>query len=351
MKGLHLHGVSHAFNGNRVLDNISLTVPAGELVCLLGPSGCGKTTLLRISAGLEKLQEGQVTIDETVMAEPGRHVPPERRKIGLMFQDYALFPHLSILANVTFGLSNPKSKETRYRAMEMLEQVNMASHAEKPPHMLSGGQQQRVALARVLAPRPRLVLLDEPFSGLDAVMRAQIREDTLMVLKRSGVATLMVTHDPEEAMYMADYIKILGEGGRVLQSGTPNEIYYQPEDEFVAGLFGFLNRIQGVVSEGAVNTPLGRVVSNGIEDGRRVRVIIRPEGLLLSPDINGAGTRVEVLSTHLLGHTNQVRLRLADVDDGGMEFDAYVSADFDPAAEKGLSVRIDSRYAFVYPED
>jgi iron(III) transport system ATP-binding protein len=161
----------------------------------------------------------------------------------------------------------------------------------------------------------------------------------------------MVTHDPEEAMYMADYIKILGEGGRVLQSGTPNEIYYQPEDEFVAGLFGFLNRIQGVVSEGAVNTPLGRVVSNGIEDGRRVRVIIRPEGLLLSPDINGAGTRVEVLSTHLLGHTNQVRLRLADVDDGGMEFDAYVSADFDPAAEKGLSVRIDSRYAFVYPED
>ncbi|MEE9220820.1 MAG: ATP-binding cassette domain-containing protein, partial [candidate division NC10 bacterium] len=183
-----MHGVSHAFDGHGVLDNVSLTIPEGELVCLLGPSGCGKTTLLRIAAGLERLQQGRVFIDEAVVAEPGKHTPPEHRGIGLMFQDYALFPHLSILSNVTFGLPSPKSA-ARARAMEMLDQVGMADYAGKYPHMLSGGQQQRVALARALAPRPRLLLLDEPFSGLDVNLRMQIREETVVVLKNTGAAT------------------------------------------------------------------------------------------------------------------------------------------------------------------
>ena len=196
MKGLHVHGVSHSFGAKQVLDNVSLTIPAGELVCLLGPSGCGKTTLLRISAGLERLQAGRVIIDETVVAEPGLHVAPERRGIGLMFQDYALFPHLTVTNNVTFGLPHPKSSAARARAGDMLEQLGIADHADSYPHMLSGGQQQRVALARALAPEPRLVLLDEPFSDLDVNMRMQIREETVAVLKRTGVATLMVTHDP-----------------------------------------------------------------------------------------------------------------------------------------------------------
>ncbi len=359
MKGLHLHGVSHAFGGHRVLDNVSLTVPAGELVCLLGPSGCGKTTLLRISAGLERLQVGSVVIDETVIADAASHLPPERRKIGLMFQDYALFPHLSVLANVTFGLGEPKGREARGRAMEMLDQVGMTAHADKHPHMLSGGQQQRVALARALAPGPRLLLLDEPFSGLDVTMRVQIREETLMVLKQSGVATLMVTHDPEEAMFMADRIKILGEGGRVLQSGRPSEIYHEPADEFVAALFGTVNRFEGEVSGGAVTTPFGSVPSNGLADGARVSVLIRPEGLVLCQEADDPGVPVEVLSTHLLGRSSQVRLRPTaegsggDIGtDGGTDgFDAYVSADFDPVTEGGLSVRIDTRYAFVYAKN
>ncbi len=357
MKGLHLHGVSHAFDGHNVLHNVSLTVPLGELVCLLGPSGCGKTTLLRIAAGLERLQRGSVVIDETVIAEAGIHVPPERRKIGLMFQDYALFPHLSVLANVTFGLAEPKGGKAASRAMEMLGQVGMTGHAGKHPHMLSGGQQQRVALARALAPSPRLLLLDEPFSGLDTNMRVQIREQTLLVLKQSGVATLMVTHDPEEAMFMADRIKILGEGGQVLQSGRPSEIYHEPADEFVAGLFGTVNRFEGVVSAGAVATPFGPVPSNGLEEGQKVCVLIRPEGLVLCQATEEPGVPVEVLSTHLLGRSSQIRLRPAGKgkrewdEEGADEFDAYVSADFDLAAEGELSVRIDTRYAFIYAKN
>ncbi len=196
MKGLHMHGVNHAYGIHRVLNNAALLVPAGELVCLLGPSGCGKTTLLRLAAGLEKLQEGTISINGEIVAEPGRHVPPEHRGIGLMFQDYALFPHMNVVDNVTFGLKGAPAAEARRRAMDMLEQVGMTAHAAKYPHMLSGGQQQRVALARALAPGPKLLLLDEPFSGLDTNMRARIREETLAVLRRSGVATLMVTHDP-----------------------------------------------------------------------------------------------------------------------------------------------------------
>ncbi len=224
MKGLHVIGVSHAFGDNKVLDNASLMIPAGEVVCLLGPSGSGKTTLLRLAAGLERLQQGAILIDDEIVANEERHVPPEHRGVGLMFQDYALFPHLSVLDNVTFGLLGQAKDRARRRAMEMLDQVSMTAHAQNHPNMLSGGQQQRVALARALAPEPKLLLLDEPFSGLDTNMRGQIREETLTVLKANGVATVMVTHDPEEAMFMADRIKILGETGRILQSGRPHDI-------------------------------------------------------------------------------------------------------------------------------
>ena len=287
MKGLHAHGISHFYGRHQVLNNVSLTIPAGELVCLLGPSGCGKTTLLRIAAGLERLQEGRVVIDDKVVAEPGKHLPPEERGVGLMFQDYALFPHLSNLRNVAFGLARPKSGAARRRAMEMLEQVGMADHAEKYPHMLSGGQQQRVALARALAPEPRLVLLDEPFSGLDVNLRAEIREETVAVLKNTGVATLMVTHDPEEAMFMADRIKILGEGGTILQSGRPADIYYRPADEFVSRLFGPMNKIRGVVRAGQVDSPFGPIAVKGIEDGRTVSILVREEGVVV--DLEGQG--------------------------------------------------------------
>ncbi len=351
MKGLHVIGVSHAYGTKQVLDNTSLMIPAGELVCLLGPSGSGKSTLLRLAAGLERLQQGKIVIDDEIVADQDRHVPPEHRGIGLMFQDYALFPHLSVIDNVTFGLrGKPKA---RRRALDVLDQMSMTSYVQSHPHMLSGGQQQRVALARALAPEPKLLLLDEPFSGLDTSLRGQIREETLTILKASGVATIMVTHDPEEAMFMADRIKVLGNNGRILQAGRPHEIYYHPEHEFVAKLFGLMNRFEAVVQGGHVEIPIGRISAEGMSAGDKVEVLVRPEGVTLESD-SDTGTPVEVISTQLLGHDNIVRVRLksdpADAS-GGKELYVRVHHAFEPELSKRITAGVDPEYAFIFPLD
>jgi len=353
VKGLHIIGVSHAYGDNQVLDNASLMIPAGELVCLLGPSGSGKTTLLRLAAGLERLQQGKILIDDEIIADVHCHVPPEHRGIGLMFQDYALFPHLSIIDNVTFGLLGQPDEQANRRAMDMLDQLGMTAHASKHPHMLSGGQQQRVALARALAPEPKLLLLDEPFSGLDTNMRGQIREETLSVLKASGVATVMVTHDPEEAMFMADRIKVLGDNGRILQAGRPHDIYYHPQHEFVAKLFGLMNRFEGVVKDGCVETPLGTVRAKGLGEGRRVEVLVRPEGVILDSE-GKDGPIITVVSTHLLGHDNIVRVRLPDTTgdkEKGKELYVRAHHTFEPELSNRITAGVDPEYAFIFPID
>lgn len=349
MKGLHIHGVTHAYGNNRILNKVAVLVPSGELVCLLGPSGCGKSTLLRLAAGLEVLQEGTIVIDDVTVATADIHVPPEDRRVGFMFQDYALFPHLSVLDNVMFGLVRQPRDKARAMALHMLDQVGMADQAGKHPHMLSGGQQQRVALARALAPEPKLLLLDEPFSGLDTNMRARIREETLGVLKECGVATLMVTHDPEEAMFMADRIKIMGAEGRILQAGRPHEIYYHPKHPFVARLFGLMNMFEGTVKGERVETPLGAVSAAGMADGTEVHVFIRPEGIVIKSHKDAAGTTVEIISTHLLGHDNVVRVRLAN--DEKCELYVRVHHAFEPELAYGIKATIDPDYAFVFSAD
>ncbi|SCA56144.1 putative spermidine/putrescine ABC transporter,(ATP-binding protein) [Candidatus Terasakiella magnetica] len=349
MQGLHIYGVTHSYGSNKVLNGASLTIPAGELVCLLGPSGCGKSTILRLAGGLETLQEGNIVIDGETVANSDMCLPPEKRKIGLMFQDYALFPHLDIMANVTFGLHGMDKKKAQARALDMLDQVGMTAYAEAFPHMLSGGQQQRIALARALAPEPKLLLLDEPFSGLDTNMREKIRQETLSVLRDAGVATLMVTHDPEEAMYMADRIKILGRGGKILQAGSPNEIYYNPADEFVANLFGMMNRIEGVVENGYVDTPLGKVECKKIADGELVQVLVRPEGILFDTKQSENAVKVDVVSNHLLGHSSIVRMRVPDGSDRGLMMDGRVHREFTPELDKETWARIDPVNAFIFP--
>lgn len=348
MNGLHVVGLSHFYGNKQVLNNVGLMIPAGELVCLLGPSGCGKSTILRLAAGLEEVQQGTIVIDDVTVSSPEVHVNPERRHIGLMFQDYALFPHLSITDNVAFGLSGMPVDAVRTRVMDLLDQVDMTSHADSYPHTLSGGQQQRVALARALAPKPKLLLLDEPFSGLDTNLRQTIREETLSVLKRSGVATLMVTHDPEEAMFMADRIKIIGANGCILQAGRPHDIYYHPNHEFVAKLFGKMNRFEGVVSDGLVKTPLGPIATD-LMDGAVVQVFIRPEGVILDNVGNTNYPTVEITSSNLLGRDNIVRARLCNSE---ME-DVYIRVHhtFEVEFKKNLSARIDPEYAFVYVVD
>ena len=346
MKGLHIFGLSHSYGDNQVLDSVGLMIPAGEVVCLLGPSGCGKSTLLRLSAGLEKVQTGTIAIDDVTVATADLHVQPEHRHVGLMFQDYALFPHLNVIDNVTFGLFDMATDKANKRGMEMLDQFGMTAYADTHPHTLSGGQQQRVALARALAPEPKLLLLDEPFSGLDTNLRQTIREETLSVLKQSGVATLMVTHDPEEAMFMADRIKIIGANGRILQAGRPHEIYYHPNHEFVAKLFGMMNRFEGTVHNGQVETPLGSVATD-LPDGMLAQVLIRPEGVILESNGKAQATKVDVTSSHLLGHDNIVRVRLPE----GKHKELYVRIHrtFEVELKKSLTARIDPEYAFVFP--
>lgn len=369
MSGLHLNNVSHAYDPVvPVVSGVSVFVAPGELVCLLGPSGCGKTTLLRVAAGLEVLQVGQVRIGERVVAEGrhGQHVPPEKRGTGLMFQDYALFPHLNVLENVTFGLTE-NAPERRRWAETALARMGLADYARSYPHVLSGGEQQRVALLRALAPAPRVLLLDEPFSGLDVTRRADIRSETLGLLKETEVATLMVTHDPEEAMFMADRILVMDEG-RIIQDGTPIEIYFEPANAFVAALFGPVNRLASVVRDGHVATSVGTFDANGLEDGTPVEILIRPEGLRLTrsgerpepqagdvpckpapaPDKARPRRSARTLTARPLGRSSHVVVSVPDEDGPDLTLEARVPGVFLPDAGTAVSVTVNPRQAHVF---
>lgn len=275
---LSVRGVSHAFGDVQVLDGVDFEVDAGEVHCLLGPSGSGKSTLLRLIAGLETLSTGEIEISGQRMADADMGLPPEQRPIGFVFQDYALFPHLDVVSNVGFGIAERKGRVEQ--AMRLLDDVGMVDFARAMPHTLSGGQQQRVALARALARRPHVMLLDEPFSGLDAKLRDEVRRNTLDVLRRRDVATVVVTHDPREALLVADRISVL-RAGRLVQTGTPEEVYSQSVDPEVAEVFGPVNRFVGLVSDGGVVTPWGTVQAGELEEGCQVEAMIRAESVVL----------------------------------------------------------------------
>ncbi|MBB3332356.1 iron(III) transport system ATP-binding protein [Halomonas campaniensis] len=348
---LSMAGIHHAFGKRDVVKGVDLEVAPGEVVCLLGPSGCGKTTLLRIAAGLESLQQGRVVLDGQEVARPGGNtLPPEKRSVGLAFQDSALFPHLSVLENVTFGLKRLPGRERRRRALALLEQLGMAAHADSYPHMLSGGQQQRVALARALAPEPQLMLLDEPFSSLDARLRDQIRDDTLHVLKKVGAATLLVTHDPEEAMFMADRIALMCDG-RIIQMGTPRELYCTPNDPFVVSFFGEVNELSGVVRDGVISTPVGNVEAGWLADGCEARVMVRPEALQVAVlDAPRESHRYShVVMAKLLGRTSLLHICAHGPDGEEAHVHARMPGVFLPAEGQPVTLRLDPSQVFVFP--
>jgi len=256
----------------------SFSVGEGELLALLGPSGCGKTTTLRMIGGFETPDSGRVLLRGRDIT----HLPPEARGIGFVFQDYALFPHLNVIDNVKFGLRRMSRTEAETRAREMLRLVGLESLARRKPHALSGGQQQRVALARTLAVAPPLVLLDEPFSNLDAAMRVETRQEVRRLLKDTGSAAILVTHDQEEALALADRIAVM-ESGQVRQIGTPDEIYRNPVNAFVASFIGRSNIVQGRASGMDVDTPFGRLPLSRAANGA-VNLAVRPEQIMLEVD-------------------------------------------------------------------
>ncbi len=343
-RGLSVEHLCHAFGSRRVLEDVAFQLSPGDVHCLVGPSGCGKTTILRLIAGLEQVQGGRIVIDGDLMAEPGYGVPPESRRIGLMFQDFALFPHLRIVDNVGFGLSTMEAGARRQRADELLAQLELAGHTQAYPHMLSGGEQQRVALARALAPRPRLMLLDEPFSSLDATLREQVRDDTISLLRTEGTPVLMVTHDAEEAVRVADRIHVMLEG-RILQSGTPAELYSHPANPFVAGFFGPPNRFKGWVLAGEVSTPLGPMAAADQADGTAVDILIRPEALHPTKNLEGHGLCFEVHRIRDLGTNRVLELKLPDGPLLTVRMTSY--ADFE--AGDTVTVDVDPAQVHIYP--
>jgi iron(III) transport system ATP-binding protein len=308
---LTFENVVQTYGSMRALDGVSLTVKPGELVCLLGHSGCGKTTLLRVAAGVEAPTSGRVLMDGIEVSSVKTFVPPEQRGIGLMFQDYALFPHLTILQNVLFGLKALSAKEADVAARRALSRVGLEHYADEYPHTLSGGEQQRVALARSIAPRPGVLLMDEPFSNLDRRMRDAIRDETVAILRETKATTIVVTHDPEEAMRIADRI-VLMRSGSIVQQGTAEELYLRPKDLFVARFFCDFTELEAVVSNGQVSTALGVFAARHLPEGAHAVVCVRPQGIRLKPA--GFCLPGRLLSRRFLGEVDLVQVAVQGVE-------------------------------------
>jgi iron(III) transport system ATP-binding protein len=299
------HGVSKRFGSVQAVDEADFCVERGELVALLGPSGCGKTTLLRLIAGFEHPDAGEVRLEEIPVAGHGVWVPPERRRVGMVFQDYALFPHLTVRENVGFGVAR---RARARRVTEALGLVGLDGLGDRYPHELSGGQQQRVALARALAPEPTLVLLDEPWSNIDPLLRAAMRDDLAAILRGIAVTVVLVTHDREEAFSIADRIAVM-RAGRVVQEGSPEQLYLAPADRWTAEFVGAGNFLRGRLDGDLVDTLLGRFPVTNRNGATDVEVLIRPELIELQPDPGGPA---EVVAREFRGHDVFYRVRLGD---------------------------------------
>jgi iron(III) transport system ATP-binding protein len=340
--GLSFENITHSYGDKPILIDLSLTVEPGEVLCLLGPSGSGKTTLLRIAAGIEAQSAGRVLLNGREIAGPSAFLPPERRGVGLMFQDFALFPHMTIVDNVRYGLTALPKDQARAEALYALERVGLADYAEDYPHRLSGGQQQRVALARALAPRPAVLLMDEPFSGLDSRLKDAIRADTLSILREARVTAIVVTHDAEEAMRMADRIALLKDG-RLVQVGPSETLYRNPANLFAASFFSEVNLFEGVVLRGQVETPLGAIAAPGIADHKTVDVALRLSGLKIAAD--GEGAKARILSRRFLGVVDMFTLAVEGLDE---PIRARIRADEVPQGLRDVVVSMSERDTLVF---
>lgn len=336
--------VARRYGDHIALQDLSLSVAPGEVVCLLGPSGSGKTTLLRIGAGIEKPSSGRVLINDLEVAGPARFVQPEKRSVGLMFQDFALFPHLNVLENVAFGLRFLPKDEAHKEALSMLARVGLSELSHHYPHMLSGGQQQRVALARVIVPRPSVVLMDEPFSGLDVQLRDTIQEETLTLLRETRATSIIVTHHPEEAMRLADRIAVMSQG-TIIQVGRTEELYLNPKELFIARLFSEINEISCRAQGGEISTPVGRLAAPGLKDGENAILCIRERAIHLVE--LGHGLPGRILHRKFLGD-----FTLLEVGVQGFDLPLRIRANKANAWEmrREVGVEIDPSKTLVFSE-
>jgi iron(III) transport system ATP-binding protein len=348
---LALDGIRHHYGERATVDGLSLSLAAGSICCLLGPSGCGKTTVLRCIAGFERVSEGDIRIDGAVMSSRQRHVPPEQRRIGMVFQDYALFPHLDVERNVGFGLRGDAAD--RERVHHLLDTVGLVAVARRYPHELSGGQQQRVALARALAPRPRLMLLDEPFSNLDIELREQLASEVRSVLKHNGTTAVFVTHDQHEAFAIADEIAVMAEG-RIQQIDSAYNLYHRPGNRFVADFIG-----QGVFVDGTVVEPhrlrieIGDVVRHDgirfahdatpVAPGSRVDILLRPDDVVHD---DASPVRARVLHKAFRGAEILYTLEL----DSGAKVLSMVPSHHNHRIDEAIGIRLELDHMIAFPK-
>ncbi|MGJ8545134.1 MAG: ABC transporter ATP-binding protein [Sulfitobacter sp.] len=351
---LEIRNLSRRFGPRVVVDDVSLSIMPGQVTCLLGPSGCGKSTTLRMIAGVEMQDSGEIYVDGKLICDTKFRVPPERREIGLMFQDFALFPHLSVADNVGFGLKTGTREEKRARIEELLGRVDLLRFIDGYPDQLSGGEQQRVALARALAPRPRIMLMDEPFSGLDNRLRDGIRDETLSILKEEDTAVLLVTHEPDEAMRMADEIALMRDG-KIVQQGAPYNVYTRPLDRAAVAFFSDANVIEARVQGALAQTPFGQFLAPGVPDGTAVNIVFRPQHLRIDFDRAGKGpaptatdgtaARAQVARARFMGNESLVEFKL---DHDGSMLKATVPNVFLPAVGTVMWLTIRRDRCFVF---
>ena len=351
MAQLELNGVVQRYGRQTVVDGVDFRLEAGQIACLLGPSGCGKTTLLRCIAGFEEIADGEIRLHGEVVSRAGQRLAPEKRRIGMVFQDYALFPHLSIAQNVAFGLGRKPSEDVHLRVRQLLATVGLSGQGDKYPHELSGGQQQRVALARALAPRPELILLDEPFSNLDVGLRERLSVEVREILKREGSTAVMVTHDQHEAFAIADEIGIMSEG-RIQQWDVPYNLYHRPANRFVADFIGQGVLLAGTVGDNnTVHMELGSLVSDtpvecnescsACDRGCRVDILLRPDDIVHD---DASPVQAEVLHKAFRGADILYTLRLAS----GSEVLSLVPSHHNHALGEKIGIRLDADHVIAF---
>jgi len=347
MFAIKIEGLSHSIKEKNVLKNINLELEKDKIACLLGPSGSGKTTLLKLIAGLEKVQKGKIFFNDKLVSSKNTHLKTEQRKIGFLFQDYALFPHLTVKKNLQFAIKN---KKTSHDISEIMEVIKLSSSLNKYPHELSGGEQQRVALARSIIARPNLLLLDEPFSSLDLNLKEEVRDDTLHLLQKSNISVLVVTHDPFEAMFISNKIYIMTKEGEIVQSGSPKNLYNNPVSSYVANFFGETNKFNGIVKNCKVETPVGTIDTPKDLESKKVEIYIRPEAINLSEEKTPVnGIKGTVMASKLMGTYSFVHLSVLSENNEVVHVHSHMPPSFLPSQSSAVGIEIDRNQTFIFP--
>ena len=346
MSAVEITNLSHIIGNKEILKNINFTLSKDSISCILGPSGSGKTSLLKLIAGLERVQNGSIKINSKEVSSKSRHLPTEKRNIGFLFQDYALFPHLTVKQNLEYPVNYKTSPHT---IEDIIKLIKLPNSLNKYPHELSGGEQQRVALARSIISNPDILLLDEPFSSLDLNLREDVRDDTLHLLQKSNVSVIIVTHDPFEAMFISNQINIMDTTGKIVQSGSPAELYNNPANSYVAEFFGETNRFDGVVKNGQIITPVGKISAPKELENKNVKIHIRPRGIRLNKQPTPVnGIKGTVMASKLMGSFSFIHLSVLDKDNEIVHIHSHMPADFNPKQSSAVEIEIDEKQTFIF---